>query len=139
MIVRNPSEKKCPETALLPDGPDARLLAGPLSSSQWTSDDGNWMITLCDLTFLLIGFLVVWYVTGKNNISSDQNLAQVKPAATTSVAFSNDKRFLVPHSWEIISSEIQGYVKSLALESDVELESGNNEVVVSLKDTVSFD
>src|ERR1700757_942733 len=52
-------------------------LTWSLSSSQWANDDANWMITLCDLTFLLLGFLLLWYVSDKK-----ESLAKPKTQVT---------------------------------------------------------
>jgi len=109
-----------------------------LSSSQWANDDGNWMITLCDLTFLLIGFLVVWYVTNKEAASGSAPV-QPKPIARKLIVAPSGALSVPPQGWEFLRKEIADYLTSLDLKSDVDLESGKNDVVLSIKDTVSFD
>ena len=110
-----------------------------LSSSQWVNDDANWMITLCDLTFLLLGFLVVWYV-----VVNKQGLKQSKAPM---IAVERQKQLqmtrpvksvLDSHAWDVVREEMEGYVEKLGLKSEVRVESSQNEILISLKDTVPF-
>ena len=103
-----------------------------LSSSQWVNDDGNWMITLCDLTFLLIGFLVMWYVTNKEAASGSARF-KPKPIARKLIVAPSGTSFVPPQGWELLRNEIADYLTSLELTSDVDLESGKSEVVLSLR------
>jgi chemotaxis protein MotB len=138
MIIRRLSQTKTQQSTFSTATRDFRPeVAGSLSSAQWANDDGNWMITLCDLTFVLIGFLVVWYVTGKEAATSIS--AQAKPATRKSVTAPAGTPLLPSRDLELLRNEIADYVASLALQSDVDLRSGTNEVVLSLRDTVSFD
>jgi len=115
------------------------LSAKSLVSSQWTQDEGNWMITLCDLTFLLLGFMTVWYVSGKKD-----DAPQTKPVATLVEAKKDaaaklpQESNLNPNEWGVLRQEMTDYVEQLGLKSEVQVESGESEVLVSLKDTVPF-
>jgi chemotaxis protein MotB len=97
------------------------------------------MITLCDLTFLLLGFLVVWYVSDKK-----EPLTQRKPRMTVTESQKASpmttpmQSALNPDEWDSVRQEMEGYVKTLGLTSEVRVESGQNEILVSLKDTVPF-
>ena len=98
------------------------------------------MITLCDLTFLLLGFMTVWYVSGKKD-----DAPQVKPVATVveaktgpAVTSPQDSN-LNPNEWSVLQQEMKDYVEELGLKSEVQVESGESEVLVSLKDTVPFE
>jgi chemotaxis protein MotB len=110
-----------------------------LSSSQGTQDDGTWMITLCDLTFLLLGFMVVWYVSGNK-----ETAPQAKPAVTVTTAQKTQP--LVPpkenrlnaDEWHAVREEMETYVDKLGLKSEVRVESGQSEILISLADTVPF-
>jgi len=110
-----------------------------LASSQWANDDATWMITLCDLTFLILGFLVLWYVSDKK-----QTLAQTKmpvPVAEerkTLPAIRNMPLSLTPGEWNATREEIENYVKELDLESEIQVHFSRNELLLSLKDTVPF-
>ena len=139
MIVRPSLHRKQREPAATGNSKDVRVdHPGVLSCSQWANDDGNWMITLCDLTFLLIGFLVVWYVINKQS-SSSLAAAPANPPHKKAAVRSSDAPLLAPEGWELLREEMEDYVSGLALQSDVDLRSGKNEIVLSLKDTVSFD
>ena len=110
-----------------------------LASSQWTQDDGNWMITLCDLTFLLLSFMVVWYVSGKSEVVSKP----IPPATVTESrkvppVISSKQSNLNPDEWDAVRKEMEGYVDQLGLNSEIRVESGQSEILISLKDTVPF-
>lgn len=97
------------------------------------------MITLCDLTFLLLGFMTVWYVSGKKD-----DAPQVRPSTTivepknAPAAISPPQSNLNPDEWSAVRQEMEDYVDELGLKSEVQVESGESEVLVSLKDTVPF-
>jgi hypothetical protein len=43
----------------------------PVKNAFASNDDANWwMITLSDLTLLLLGFLIVWYLLDKNSLNA---------------------------------------------------------------------
>jgi chemotaxis protein MotB len=113
----------------------------PIKNSFASNDDANWwMITLSDLTLLLLlGFLLVWYLLDKNNLNAT-NL----PAASAEIA---KKPKLPPNSdpidvdlreWQTIREEMQRFVAEIGLAKEVTVESAPNEIVISLNDTVPF-
>ena len=97
------------------------------------------MITLCDLTFLLLGFMTVWYVSGKK-----EDAPQVRPSMTVAeprkaaAVISSRQGNLKPDEWNDVRQEMEDYVDQLGLKNEVHVESGESEVLVSLKDTVPF-
>ena len=98
------------------------------------------MITLSDLTILLLGFLVAWYVTDKKDIAVQQPLVAIPEIAQEpkpSVAPNQSK--LVPDEWKVFQEEMQRFVGEIGLDKEVFIESAPNEMVISLKDTVPFD
>ena len=110
-----------------------------LASSQWTQDDGTWMITLCDLTFLLLGFMVVWYVSGKKEaLPPPKAPMAVTESRKTPPVISPKQNNLNSVEWDAVHEEIKNYVDKLGLKSEVRVESGESEILISLKDTVPF-
>ena len=98
------------------------------------------MITLSDLTLLLLGFLVVWYLLDKNNLSAT-NL----PSASAEIEEqpkslpSSDGVHVDPRDWQTIREEMQRFVAEIGLAKEVVIESAPNEIVISLSHTVPFD
>jgi outer membrane protein OmpA-like peptidoglycan-associated protein len=113
----------------------------PVTNSFASNDDANWwMITLSDLTLLLLlGFLLVWYLLDKNNLNAT-NL----PAPSTEIAKkpglppSSDPIHVDLRDWQTIREEIQRFVAEIGLSKEVIVESALNEIVISLNDTVPF-
>ena len=97
------------------------------------------MITLCDLTFLLLGFMTVWYVGGKKDDAPKvKPVATVVEAKTSSAVTSPQESNLNSHEWSMLQQEMKEYVEELGLKSEVQVEAGESEVLISLKDTVPF-
>lgn len=123
--------------ALAPsDGDSGLRVALPAVSG----DDMNWwMITLSDLTILLLGFMVVWYFIG--------NAQQTRPNAA-SVARRAPEEQQAAHpaadspsnsqAWSNMRSELLGFVNAAGFAGDVTIESMPNELVLSLRDTITF-
>lgn len=123
--------------ALPPGNGDSGLrVALPAASG----DDTNWwMITLSDLTILLLGFMVVWYFIG--------NVTQSMPNASSVAQRMPEKQQTVSpaaHSpsnseaWSNMRSELLGFLNAAGFADDVTIESMPNELVLSLRDTITF-
>ena len=114
-----------------------KTLTGAFSSN----DDANWwMITLSDLTLLLLGFLVAWYVIDKKDIALQQPpVASPGMAQEAKPSIAPSQSSLVPDKWKVFQDEMQRFVGEIGLDKDVFIESAPNEMVISLKDTVPFD
>lgn len=111
-----------------------------LACSEWREEDANWwMITLSDLTLLLLGFVVCWYVTQQATVgpqtaevkASAKRMAELttKPAVVTSQA---------AESWLGIERELKEFLGANGLAGQVSIETNVNEIVLSLRDTVPF-
>jgi len=112
-------------------------LPGMASSVPWSNGDANWwMITLSDLTLLLLGFLVAYYVIDKSRLTT-QALTVANPEMAEETA---SHRTLVEHDeWRGFKEEMERYFAETGLGPDVLIESAPNEIVISLKDSVPFD
>jgi chemotaxis protein MotB len=97
------------------------------------------MITLCDLTFLLLGFLVVWYVSDKKQVVTQSKAPVLATQSQKSVqAAAPIQNGLDLRGWLAVREDMERYVDSLGLKGEVRVESGHNEILVSLKETVPF-
>jgi chemotaxis protein MotB len=114
-----------------------KALTGAFSSN----DDANWwMITLSDLTLLLLGFLVAWYVIDRKEIAPQQPpVLSAGTAQELKPAMAVNHNSLIPDEWQVFREEMQRFVGEIGLDNDVFIESAPNEMVISLKDTVPFD
>ena len=124
-----------PASAIDPD--PTKAVTGPFSSN----DDANWwMITRSDLTILLLGFLVAWYVLDKKDITLQQSsVASPGTAQEPTTSDTPNQNSLIPEEWKFFREEMQRFVDEMGLEKEVFIESAPNEMVISLKDSVPFD
>lgn len=105
-----------------------------------SGDDANWwMITLSDLTLLLLGFLVVWYAIDKKTHPIQQSSAVVesvakKPLATVTPLGNS----IQSEEWNEFKNEMQSFIIETGLSKDVSVESTQTDLLVSLRDTVPF-
>ncbi len=115
-------------------------LIAPLRSVPTTEDDGNWwMITLTDLTMLLLGFLVCWYVTNKPAAPAAKSAVAAEAIATKKPPVEVPAPDpLSQESWQVMQRDLRDFVAEAGLSDGVTIESGTNEIVLSLKDTVPF-
>ena len=97
------------------------------------------MITLSDLTLLLLGFLVAWYVIDKEDITLQQQPFVSSEMAQPRTSVAPNQGSLIPGEWQVFREEMQRFVNEIGLDNDVFIESAPNEIVISLKDTVPFD
>jgi hypothetical protein len=101
-----------------------KTLTGAFSSN----DDANWwMITLSDLTLLLLGFLVAWYVIDKKDIVLQQPpVASPGMAQEAKPSIAPSHSSLVPDEWTVFQDEMQRFVGEIGLDKDVFIESAPN-------------
>jgi len=109
-----------------------------LASAAPAGDDGNWwVITLSDLTLLLLGFMVVWYAATSVKPTAapkpPETSARRSPAATAPAEAPSD-----PEVWRKMRGELLAAVKAAGFADDVTVESMPNELVISLRDTIPF-
>jgi chemotaxis protein MotB len=104
-----------------------------------SNDDSGWLITLSDLTLLLLCFLVVWYVKHQERNAAAQ---PVKPAVTAAHESSASKETLPPNpeaqDWQVLKDEIADFIADARMGGDVEIEAAAEEIVISFKDSISF-
>jgi chemotaxis protein MotB len=118
--------------------PHANSIRARSASSSYDGDANWWMITLSDLTLLLLGFLVLWYATAKIElkpapVESPKISAQIPPIATTPRVTP-----LSPEVWQVARNDLSRFIGLAGLAKDVEIEVGHNDVVFSLRDSVPF-
>jgi hypothetical protein len=121
-----------------PPGADGSVV--PLASARRPDDDGNWwMITLSDLTLLMLGFMVVWYVTGKTTA--------VPPAPKQAISdVSRERRIRQPlaepsraaETIQAVQRDVLRFIHAAGLAKQVTIEPMPNELIVSLQDTIPF-
>jgi chemotaxis protein MotB len=106
-----------------------------------SNDDANWwMITLSDLTILLLGFLVAWYVIDKKDLTLQQPpVASSETAQEPKTSDAPNQNSPIPDEWKIFREEMQRFVGEIGLEKEIFIESAPHEMVISLKDSVPFD
>ena len=123
----------------IPQPSAAHLSQGGLQAHQWQNDDSGWVITLSDLTLLLLCFLVLWYVNEKRN--------KAIPPTPPPVVYSQPKKpdlaqnhiGLSRDEWTSLRNEIDTHLSQLGLSGDVRTEARPNEILISLEDKVPFD
>jgi chemotaxis protein MotB len=110
------------------------------STPQLSADDANWwMITLSDLTLLLLGFLVAWYAIDKRTPLTQQPPAVVESMANKPLATATPLgNSIQPQEWKKFKSEMQSSIIEAGLSKDVSVESTQTDLLVSLSDTVPF-
>ncbi len=108
----------------------------PLASS----DDMNWwMITLSDLTLLLLGFMVAWYTIEKKTHVIPQPPAAARTATKKPLAMvtpTDNNRSA--EEWKTFQKEMEQFIAEARLAKDVSVESTHTDLLVSLRDTVPF-
>lgn len=109
----------------------------PLVQSAATGqDDSDWLITLSDLTLLLLCFLGVWYVKDRPT-----NHATIPPDRIAISQIAETKKFAIPSptiDWAQVKAELQTHTEELGLISDVQIERTGEELLLSISETVSF-
>jgi chemotaxis protein MotB len=106
----------------------------------WLGDDVGWLITLSDLTLLLLCFLVLWYMNENKKKAIPPPLAPASksispeiPAPAVVAALPNAEQ------WTELRSDIRQFIGSLGLERDVVIDGAPNEILLSLKDRIPFE
>ena len=106
----------------------------------WPADDAGWLITLSDLTLLLLCFLALWYV----NENKKKPIASPPTVTAKSIPPDHSVPSLLPalpnpEQWKELRSEIQQFIGALGLSRDVAIEGSPNEILLSLKNTIPFE
>ena len=102
-------------------------------------DDSGWLITVSDLTLLLLCFLVVWYVKQQERHATAQI---VKPSGQAAYGSSASKEMLSANrdaeEWQALRDEIAQFIVDAGMRGDVEIETAADEIVISFKDSIPF-
>ena len=103
------------------------------------SDDIGWLITLSDLTLLLLCFLVLWYVKNQEQNAPTQG---TKPAAQAENA-SGDSEKPIPASthasdWSALREDIERFIAGAGMSDDVSIAAAPDEILLSFRDMVPF-
>ena len=106
---------------------------------QMISDDIGWLITLSDLTLLLLCFLVLWYVKNQGQSAPAQG---TKPAAQAGNASGNSEKPIPAstHSsdWSSLREDIESFIAGAGMSDDVAIAAAPDEILLSFRDMVPF-
>ncbi len=102
------------------------------------ADPGNWwMITLSDLTLLLLGFAVLWQASAKTIIApSALAVPAVGVALSKPVVVANS---IPPEVLQDLQGDLSAFVGAAGLARDVTIEATAGEILLSMRDTVPFE
>ena len=105
-----------------------------ISASEESGDsDSNWLITLSDVFTLLLVFMIVFLVMSKNTTGSDEAVTDTEINVMAHTDY--DKSIMAIG----IRDEIAGRVNSLDLGGEVSVLAKGREVVVIMKEEVTFE
>lgn len=109
------------------------------ASAQGFNEDTGWLITLSDLTLLLLCFLGLWYVRYLPREVLAQSANPSAPAAqerlhNEQTEPANAEIF----DWSALRSEIEDFVASAGMSNDVSIELAQDEILLTFKDSVPF-
>ena len=89
-----------------------------------------WTITLSDLTLLLLGFMLLWHATAKVAV-------ETVPPPVARKAASPDFEFHA-EAWRTVSQDWAEFIAASGLKNDVDVEFTDNEILLSLRESVPF-
>jgi len=101
-------------------------------SSLQNDPDSNWLITLSDVLSLLLVFFVVFTFISK----SSRATASKEPADKTAAAARIQDEAVL--SQKKMVDEMSGAIKRLDLENDVSVHAVNKEIIITLKEKITF-
>jgi chemotaxis protein MotB len=100
------------------------------------SDNNWWMITLSDLTLLLLGFVVLWHAMGKIAAEAPPAKQLVAPIAAPALSLAETQSRA--EAWQSVRNDLTDFVATSGLGNDVNIESNHDEILFSLRDSVPF-
>jgi chemotaxis protein MotB len=98
--------------------------------------DNGWLVTLSDLTLLLLCFLVVWYVKNQEQKATSSSTTATVQAVSGGAAEENAGA--QDADWRAIRQDIEKFVTAAGLAGDITVAAANNEIMISFKDAVPF-
>ncbi|MEW6417105.1 MAG: OmpA family protein [Nitrospirota bacterium] len=100
-----------------------------------TDNDSNWLITLSDVMSLLLVFFIMFHFMSKGFVKENQS--QKKNG--TNVVLNNTMPQHVPaDTIEKIKNEMDSAIKDLNLREDVYIQTVNKEIIITMKEKVTF-
>lgn len=109
------------------------------ASVQGVGEDTGWLITLSDLTLLLLCFLGLWYVRYLPREVLAQSVNPIAPAAQEylenepTITTSADNL-----DWSALKGEIKDFIADAGMTNDVSIEMAQDEILLAFKDSVPF-
>jgi chemotaxis protein MotB len=102
-------------------------------------DDTGWLITLSDLTLLLLCFLGVWYVKQQQrDLSAQRAKLVVQASHENSNSNGADPANAQVQDWRALKDEITGFIADSGMSQEVEIKAVADEILISFKDSISF-
>lgn len=95
--------------------------------------DSNWLITLSDVLSLLLVFFVMFMVTAKSSAKS-----QTSQLDSGKQPISTEAEPAPPSVNEKILTDVSSEIKNLDLENEVSVQRVNKEIIITLKEKVTF-
>jgi chemotaxis protein MotB len=115
-----------------PEGRYQKMIA---SSSDSVEEDQNWLITLSDLLSLLLVFFIIFFALSRVPGKKKENVPPPKANFDISAPNSASKPIA---SLETIRKDIRTTVTGLGLDDQVIIQGGEQEILISLKENVTF-
>jgi len=98
-------------------------------------DDSHWWtITLSDLTLLLLGFSLLWYASAKVAVETPAPPEPPKSA----LAVAPPQAYIHAEAWQTVRDDWAEFVVSTGLKNDLNIESTDSEILLSLREAVPF-
>lgn len=104
-------------------------------SSSSNDLDSNWLITLSDVLSLLLVFFVVFTIMAKSTGAASTKEATRKAGETVTAHVEQDDAAL---SREKMVDEMSAAIKKLELENEVSVHAVDKEIIITLKEKVTF-
>jgi len=105
------------------------------SSVDQMDEDHNWLITLSDLLSLLLVFFIIFFALSGMSGKKKESLLDQKKDTGIPAPVSTSKP---ETSLEMIQKDMRNTVSGLGLDDQVIIQKGDQEIVISLKDKVTF-
>jgi chemotaxis protein MotB len=103
------------------------------------SDDTGWLITLSDLTLLLLCFLAIWYVKQQQRDATAQTTKPpVQAPHESSAANESVSANAQAEDWRALKDELAGFIADAGMSEDVDIKVAADEIVISFKDSIPF-
>lgn len=111
----------------------ASAYANLIARTRHSDNDENWLITLSDLMTLLLVFFVMFFAVA-NNAGKDktQEALPVKAQNATTA------KPPVQDATEKIKEEMAAAINNLNMKEDVSVQAGNREIVITMKERLTF-